>query len=332
MSDGKTPGQSGTMLVANGVDGHLPADDFAVWAYRLLLNKEAPDSLPDDIKDNPDNLMRSLLRSQEFRLRYVKLLGQSAPAPYRSWNKEAVAFIHLHKTGGTTLHALLAASFPKKRVCPERFETLHLWSPSELSNYDLFSGHFDCFALHYIPRQRVRTVTMLRDPVERQISHYRFCCSHSPGVFVQNRNAKLANDLGPEEFFEHEAIIRQVWFNNTYLLAFGASYYDSPTFEALAAEAMRVSESENSRGQELIALAVNRAKERIAAFEGIGLTENFSEFRGNDIQNAEAPCSAGRQRTHGDRRTAGQGRQVPARAAGNHDAAVGPSARKAHKI
>ncbi len=195
------------------------------------------------------------LSNSEFRRRYVSLLGQSAPSPYSTWNRQAVAFIHLHKTGGTTFHALLSACFPSERVCPERFETLHLWTPSDLTDYDLFSGHFDYFSLKYIPRRRVRTVSMFRDPIKRQISHYRFVKSHSPEEFPNDRNVQLANTLTPEEFFEHEHIIRQRWFNNTYLLVFGASLHDQATLSAIVSETM--GKQARPKQDDLITFALN---------------------------------------------------------------------------
>ena len=250
-------------------------EDYVRWAYRVLLGKEPSPSLPAELKADHDRLLRTILNSPEFRLRFVSQLGQFARSPYSSWNREAVAFIHLHKTGGTTFHSLLSACFPSDRVCPERFETLHLWTPSDLANYDLFSGHFDYFALKYIPRRRIRTVSMFRDPIERQISLYRFARAHSPDEFAHDKNVQLANALSAEEYFEHEHIVRQKWYNNTYLLVFGASLYDQATFNAILADTL--SDPAPARRDELVTFALTRAKDRIASLDAIGLTERFAE-------------------------------------------------------
>lgn len=255
-------------------------EDYVHWAYRVLLNTEPNPSLPSEFKRDRERLLRVILRSPEFRMRYVRSLGQYVRSPYSTWDDDAVAFIHLHKTGGTTFHSLLSAYFPSDRICPERFETLHLWTPSDLGNYDLFSGHFDYFSLNYIPRRHVRTVSIFRDPVKRQISLYRFAKSHSPEAFADDENYSLANELSPEEFFEHEHIIAQRWFNNTYLLAFGASLYDQPTLSAIVADTTNETDSSQQsvpKTNELVALALTRAKDRIASLDAIGLTERFAE-------------------------------------------------------
>src|SRR5271163_100545 len=44
----------------------------------------------------------------------------AAVHPYESWDRMAVAFIHLGKTGGATLQSLLSKCVPISRICPVR--------------------------------------------------------------------------------------------------------------------------------------------------------------------------------------------------------------------
>lgn len=85
-------------------------------------------------------------------------------------------FIHVPKTGGTTLDSHLADCYPAKLVCPARFhpELENLALEKDLSGYGLLSGHFYySWILKYSGfGKETRYVTMLRDPVKRQISWY----------------------------------------------------------------------------------------------------------------------------------------------------------------
>ena len=79
-------------------------EEYVLWAYRLLLGRE-PESR-DVIRNNPfknnrQGLVNTVLRSEEFHTKNRGL--PPLDNPYHSWDDEAIAFIHLPKTGGTTL-------------------------------------------------------------------------------------------------------------------------------------------------------------------------------------------------------------------------------------
>ena len=54
-----------------------------------------------------------------------------------------LVFMHIPKTGGTSLHEVLVAQFKPGEICPERFNHLREWASSDLAKFRLFSGHFD---------------------------------------------------------------------------------------------------------------------------------------------------------------------------------------------
>ena len=169
----------------------------------------------------------ALLRSEEFRAKYSALSPGVIGHPFATWHREAVAFIHVPKTGGSSLQNLLRECFCRNRICPERLNQLHFHSVAQLGWYDFFSGHFDYISKYFIPRQNVRCLSILRDPIRRLISLYRFSRSHAPtGEFAGNLMVQLANELSAEQFFEHEQIMALSTVNNAYLFTFGSSLDD----------------------------------------------------------------------------------------------------------
>lgn len=109
-----------------------------------------------------------------------------------------LVFLHLPKTGGTTLHHHFSAAFSEEETCPERFSNLQLIPPETLARYRYFSGHFNYEQVRMIPGPAY-VVTVLRDPFERILSTYYFWKRHRPEV-VRSHNlagpaAARATDL-----------------------------------------------------------------------------------------------------------------------------------------
>ena len=87
---------------------------------------------------------------------------------------EALIFLHIPKTGGSTLYKILEQQYaPFETITLDtpgvaRFKTL---SADERGRYRLIQGHL-CFGLHrFIPRASTY-ITFLRHPVERAVSFY----------------------------------------------------------------------------------------------------------------------------------------------------------------
>ena len=121
----------------------------------------------------------------------------SAPSLPPAGDRKLV-FLHLPKTGGTTLHHHFASHFAPNEVCPERFSRLHRMDPAEMPRYRFFSGHYNMQQVGLIPGP-LFTVTVLRDPVERVLSNYYFWKRHPPGPATADPNSgpavARANDL-----------------------------------------------------------------------------------------------------------------------------------------
>jgi hypothetical protein len=202
------------------------------------------------------------LKSKEFRGQYIEMFAAEAVDPNCWADSKTLVFIHMQKTGGTSLRTLLERHYAKDKVCPLRFN-LYALSVSELAHFDFLSGHFDFSTLQYLPRKGALTITVFREPRNRLISMYRFHKAHPPrDEFSNNRFVRLANDLSAEEFFEHPEIRQSPEVFNNYLLTFGRSY---SWFVA----------NRNSLSDAELTDAAEDAKRIILGLTAFGITERF---------------------------------------------------------
>jgi hypothetical protein len=207
----------------------------------------------------------SLLNSAEFRASHRRRLALTEEHPYVLWHREAVAFLHLPKTAGLSFHACLKSCFSEEQICPERQDFLHCYAPAELARYDLFSGHFGIFSMRFIPRQRVRTISIFRNPRARLISWYRFLRSQ-PLVNDPFEDAllPLAKSLEAEEFFENRDVISSPAANNMYLFFFGLPWPHPKAIDVISDERLATD-------------ILGIAKQQVRALDAVGLTEKFNE-------------------------------------------------------
>jgi Sulfotransferase family len=92
---------------------------------------------------------------------------------------EALIFLHIPKTGGSTLSKILEHHYSTAETATldtpgvARFKTL---SPAQRERYRLIEGHLH-FGLHrFVPRPS-KYVTFLRRPIDRVLSFYFYACS-----------------------------------------------------------------------------------------------------------------------------------------------------------
>lgn len=97
--------------------------------------------------------------------------SESAP---RAPLSEAVFFLHIAKTGGSTIKALIQNQFSIDSIFPGYYLfDLKNTTSEELGRYKLFMGHFP-YSLSACLPHRLRCITFLRDPLERTLSHLEF--------------------------------------------------------------------------------------------------------------------------------------------------------------
>jgi hypothetical protein len=243
-----------------------PTQEDVLHGFRFILGREPEDegAIEAHMKvATVAELREILLSSDEFSGKYKFMFPDASEHPIASIDRRTIVFIHLQKTGGTSLRSMLGKHFSDDRKCPVFEDKLHLLSIAELAQYDLFSGHFDISAIRFIPRDDIKTVALFREPRARLISFYRFLRSHPLGdEFAGDQFMALAHELTAEEFFENPQLRLLSTVNNHYLLALGRSF-------------AWFHQNKSSLSREALSHALENAKLQIRALTALGITERF---------------------------------------------------------
>lgn len=136
------------------------------------------------------------------RIRYIFSLnsaGNNSDYPPR------LVFMHIPKTGGTSLHDALVRNFMLEDVCPERLNNLQSYDPLDLLRFSFFSGHYDFDGIDFIPGEK-RVISLFRNPRDRILSLYYFWRSFRSDVIEENdlEGPRLAKKLSLIDFLRCE--------------------------------------------------------------------------------------------------------------------------------
>ncbi|WP_206932221.1 sulfotransferase family 2 domain-containing protein [Roseococcus thiosulfatophilus] len=126
----------------------------------------------------------------------------TAPDPLRA-HPAILVFLHLPRTGGTTLHEALSKHHAPDEICPMRLNRLEVLPPEDIARYRFFSGHYRFEHVALTPTPRV-TVTVLREPRERVVSLWQHWRRHWPSVTHKNEGVQLAQELGLRDFLRSD--------------------------------------------------------------------------------------------------------------------------------
>ena len=167
--------------------------------------------------------------------------------------EEAVIFLHVPKTAGTTLNRLIEWEYPLFEIYSVdpvffRWSVSHLWQlpARRLEKTRIFKGHM-LFGLHAILPQPATYITVLREPVDRVISAFYFMRSYVLHPFYWK--------LRRENWTLEDFVRRSPRENVQSKIVAGADYYSPCTDEI-----------------------VEQAKENLFRyFSVVGLSERFEE-------------------------------------------------------
>ena len=237
-------------------------------AFSLILGRPAS---PADVESHlalptAGALRDTLLKSAEFRQGLKRLTPTHRPAP-DDLEATKTVFLHIPKTGGTTMHAALQPFFERGRTCPERFNALYRYPVGDLAYYRFFSGHFSLESCRLIPGPK-RIFTMLRHPLDRLVSKYNFVRAHSEEIVLRlgTRLPFLARQHDLREYLSLEEIRRHPSVNNVMVRAL-ASAFDADRWES----ASEIADPSDAMG--LVAVA----KQNLRSLLTFGILERYDE-------------------------------------------------------
>lgn len=185
-------------------------------AFVCLLNREPESDVVYNVHATCENLIQlrqMITRGEEFRRRMAAIR--------EAHHRDALFFIHLEKTGGSSVLAMLAAHYQPGQIAPSHYGFRDVFDPIE-STYDFFAGHFDYNLVNLIPRRSKKIVSVFRRPIDRLISSYRFSRAHPAVPTDANQPTFLAKKLSPLDFFSHPSVRSSPTINNYYLRMFGS--------------------------------------------------------------------------------------------------------------
>jgi hypothetical protein len=190
--------------------------------------------------------------------------------------------LHIPKTAGTTLYALLETRFPREKVCPVRLSSLDiLRMPREqLAGFDLLGGHWE-FGYHLpaILGRPVRAVTLLREPRALVLSLYKQVMQQPLDPI---RPYVDANCPTLETFLSDPVMSKYVADTQTRFLAVAERRFTPAVVEKIrAAEPAElnniVRDANASDPPVSVYEMLHRARRRLAECEVVGLVERFDE-------------------------------------------------------
>ncbi|HHN72818.1 MAG TPA: hypothetical protein ENK13_01885 [Thermopetrobacter sp.] len=250
------------------------AETFARWAVRVLLAREpqGKEEIAALLEHGTAQRIReALIDGDEFRFKLTAFRRTMAARP-REFERTRRIFMHVPKTGGTTLHAVFSRHFPPARTCPERWNGLYGYTLEELLRYEYYSGHFDYYACLMIPARRRRIVTILRNPVDRLLSLYHFQRAHREEIIERDRLdlARLANRYDLEDFFRADEVRRHPSIDNTYVRTLTGRIPRGRWEHTVAADG-----EEDEEIGPLTEEAFGEARANLRALDACGILEDF---------------------------------------------------------
>ena len=141
--------------------------------------------------------------------------------------EKKLAFLHIPKCAGTSIHEVLVKYFNESEICPERLRDLDCKPRGLFVQYRFFSGHFTAASLDKISDNKF-SFTVLRNPNDRIVSLYYFWRRHSDEIIetedlVGGRVARSVSGL--KEFLSLDAPVPRNHIRNEMTRALAGNIY-----------------------------------------------------------------------------------------------------------
>ena len=144
--------------------------------------------------------------------------------------ERTVIFLHVPKTGGTTLQHILQRCYARNELCTftdanreSQIANFTRLAAEQRAQYRLIQGHLS-FGFHrYLPGDSIY-ITLLRDPISRALSFYHYAQSH-PGHYLHPVLKSDQVDL--KMLLKERTVTTQELFNLQTGMIAGGEYYDS---------------------------------------------------------------------------------------------------------
>ncbi|MBD2092121.1 sulfotransferase family 2 domain-containing protein [Microcoleus sp. FACHB-1515] len=201
----------------------------------------------------------------------LRAIGQeskmNSDLEYRLKAEDQLCFIHIPKTAGTTLTAIIDQKFHVDQICPEleylseidpQYSQAEI-TPEQLAKYRFLRGHFSYHPIDQFLSKKPLYLTILRNPIDRTISLYNFLKrAKEKGEPEYNEFTKLlrdATDHGLEGFMANPHPIVKMRISNPQTRLLGIE----PQGDRSDAEVLAI------------------AKANLEKFIFVGLTERFQD-------------------------------------------------------
>ena len=139
----------------------------------------------------------------------------------KSNQKPNIAFLHIPKTAGQSIHHWISSNYTNEQICPARTnEQLFQLPPIELKRYNFFSGHLDWNILKSI-KTFDYVFSVLRQPDERIVSFYFYLKKEAQRRKLKSENETLSAGLEMallpiNQYFENEDQNKKLFIDNHY--------------------------------------------------------------------------------------------------------------------
>ncbi|MEW5871690.1 MAG: sulfotransferase family 2 domain-containing protein [Chloroflexota bacterium] len=191
-------------------------------------------------------------------------------------NGYQLCFIHLEKTGGSSLEAIVESYFASQEIYCRfaRPQDMAGVSPQDAANFRFFHGHLPYEMMAGLLRPDAAFITLLREPVDRFVSH--FYHRQRQAIPVDNPVAHRFLQMTLAEYVQ-AGEFRPLQQHCNYQAAFLGTDYGTGTPKQWLASRKRDKGRGGGPAGSWFSLDLRLAKERLETFAWVGLTERFQE-------------------------------------------------------